>query len=563
MSTKNQNELRNELIKTIGLDETIEEVSSFEPEQFRDAVPWSEATLADAIAGELQDLASYDASQKQWYLWDGQLHKPVEDGAAVDITAGLGLYFLDKLLNDFLLRNPEQKVTEETNAKAGTDINDSNGRIKAAVRGLKIIQKRMNSNAGQMAVAAMLQRKLPLDTTARDADDKQYLVFTNGVLDMHSIEKAFRDSTGAWQYPEPELLEPSPDRLVWRAIPHNWNPKAVAPNWCHMLSADSFHDSSEARILEQLLGIGLSGQVRHYSKHLVSLYGATNSGKGVITELLERIYPDHVSRHDQRIVMKMRDGTEQARLRDEMRNSRVVVASECINEVDENFLLDYAGNGKYIVRRMQTQPERVEPQGIMVITSNDPLKADANKSQLRDRLYPVLMPYRRIPETHPDQWAKDDVNISGPYSRGEDGQICKPMDSDLPGKMDAEAEGISVRLIQAYQGAMVHCDNKLPKTEPMEARLREAAEESDLLGLYLREYANLTYNPGTPINKSVKVSELYDGYMDLCGKHRRTPMAHAQFGKRVKGYQWDKDLKMETKPSGGVSRVVGFELIRA
>lgn len=570
---KDHLELLNELVRATKLIDVAEKLAKSSTQDFAKATPSGEESLANSLAGLLRNTVAYDAPQKQWYLWDGQLHKPVEAGASIDITAGFALRYLKEIIDaytdakkDLLNRGSQAQELvdaaskderEALQAAHGEAIAEGKG-VSSALAGPIKMWNHLQSNRHQKSIAEMLQRKLPLNTAKRDDDDKRYLVFRNYVLDMRAIKPAFRDKSGAWQYPEVETLEHEANRLVWRAIPHDWNAEATASNWGHLLSRDSFHDDHEARILEQIMGIGLSGQVKRFPKHMVSLFGETNSGKGLIGEALERTYPEHVSINDQRIVQKVRNGDEQARLRNNIKHSRVVIASECTNEADGDFLLNYAGNGNYSVRQMQVNPELVEPRGILIMTSNEPVKVDTNKEEMRDRLFPVFMPYRRKPETHPDEWANDDMNISGPY-RVEGGKVIKPMDSTLPAKLDAEVEGISVRLIQAYQEALAASNNKVLKTEPMEARLREASAEADMFELYLREYSDLSPSTESKLNKYVRVRELHTGYEDLCRRNRKTPMTLIGFGRKLNGHSFN-GQELETKEARGGSRLVGFQL---
>ncbi len=570
---KDHHSIKNELARATDLDNVAEKLGSSLPHVFAEAAPNGEESLANNLTTLLKNIVAYDARAKQWYLWDGKLHKPVEAGESIDITAGFALLYLKTIIEAFaeyhgdtltkgataleaiklVTDKDEKQKLQETNAETI----DASSNVSAALAGPVRMVKALQRNRDQKSLAEMLQRKLPLNAAKRDADDERYLVFQNGVLDMQSIQKTTPDSQGGGVRPKIELLNHSASRLVWRMAQHDWNPDAEAPNWEKLLSRDSFYDDHEARILEQIIGIGLSGQVKHFPKHMVSLFGETNSGKGLIGEALKRFFPDHVSINDQRIVQKMRSGgDEQARLRHNIKHSRVVIASECTAEVDGDFLLNYAGNGEYSVRQMQVNPEMVRPRGILIMTSNEPVKMNSDRDEMRDRLYPVLMPYRRKPTTHPDQWATDDTDRGQYYVEG--GKVIKPMDSSLPGKLDEEIEGITARLIHAYQDALASSDNKILKSEPMDIRLLESAAEADMFDLYLREYADLEPAPNSP-TKFAKVRDLHEGYEDLCRRNRKTPMTLIGYARKLKGHSFNGQI-LDTEPARGGARLIGFGL---
>lgn len=557
--------LKNELIEVTGLDSDDSPaiaLAGLSVTDFAEQVPSTDDSLVKIIAELLTGLLTYDSEAKQWYVWNGKIHQQINEGLSLIVAKDYALYLLEDIHAEFWEKHRINPLADDADDEAKKTHQDKIALLNKAVRGVRYMINRLGFSNGQDAFLKMIRRELDITPDQRqklEEHSTQFWAFENGVLDMADIPRAIELNNGQWEYPMPELLPHSKDRFIFTMTPHNFSPDAQAPNWAHFMSDDSFVNNGEAYFMEQVLGIGMSGQVAKFKKYAVSLQGVTNSGKSMIAEVLQGIYgKEYVVRAKKSIVSTTRgDGTEQNRQRLAIKDARLVFVSECTSNIDESFVLEYSGGDPYDVRKMGTDPQTVKPKGMLVMTSNDGLKMDKSKPQLFDRLMPVHMPYRRTELIHSDFWAQDDPNISGPYFRDADGTINKPMDAELAEKLIDEAEGITIRLIRAFQ----HAKAQRPmKTDSMFQRLNSEKMGADVFWIFIHEHASLSrFDETLTLNQSVRVRDLYAQYKELAQDFFQKPMDLARFSKRLNGTEDAHGNVMQTKASNG-SRLVGYTL---
>lgn len=564
-----RNMLKNELIVASGLDDEkdsrITMLVNLPLDEFRESAPGNDEDLVNTISDLLAGLVSYDSKAKQWYLWNGKIHRTLDDEISYSVVKDYALYFMKTLRDEFWARHsPSVKLLTEDATQEQVKVHKTElGKLKTAIKGVDVmIETRLAFGGGQETIMKMVRRALALNEeqrALREAHSTRYWAFENGVLDMEKIPRAKELNNGDWMFPEPELLAHDKSRFIFVMTPHKFNWSAKAPSWKHFLSSDSFENNGEAYFFQQMLAIGMSGQVAEYKKYLVSLQGVTNSGKSMIADVMQKIYgKEYVTRSKSSIVSTVRgDGTEQNRQRLRIKDARLVFVSECTSNIDTSFILEYSGGDPYDVRKMSTDPETVVPKGILILTSNDGLKMDKSKPELFARTMPVNMPYRRTEMTHSVFWAEDDPNISGKYFKDSNGTINKPMDAGLDKKLISEAEGITVKLVKAFQ----HAKAQLPlRTESMEKRLNLEKMDADIFWIYITEVAELSeFDASLTVSKSVRVKDLFDRYKELAVDYQQKPMDIGQFGRKLNGFRHPGGSVMQTKASSG-SRLVGYAL---
>lgn len=560
--------LTNELIEATGLDSEDSPgitLASLTPAKFAKQAPSSDDSLVTIVAELLAGLLTYDSEAKQWYVWNGKIHQQINEGLSLIVAKDYALYLLNEIQAEFWEKHGISPVADNADDEAKKIYFGKLAELNGALKGVRYMINRLGFSNGQDAFLKMIRRELDITPNQRkklEEHSTQFWAFENGVLDMANIPRAIELDNGQWEYPTPELLPHSKERFIFTMTPHNFTPDSTAPNWAHFMSDDSFVNNGEAYFMEQMLGIGMSGQVAKFKKYAVSLQGVTNSGKSMVAEVLQGIYgSEYVVRSKKSIVSTTRgDGTEQNRQRLAIKDARLVFVSECTSNIDESFVLEYSGGDPYDVRKMGTDPQTVNPKGMLFMTSNDGLKMDKSKPQLFDRIMPIHMPYRRTELVHSDFWAQDDPNISGHYFRDSDGTINKPMDAALAEKLIGEAEGITIRLIRAFQ----HAKAQRPmKTDSMFQRLTNEKMGADVFWIFIHEHVSLSkFDESLAIIQCVRVKELYAQYKELAQDFQQKPMDIARFSKRLNGTEDAHGNTMKTKTSSG-ARLVGYTLIEA
>lgn len=103
---------------------------------------------------------------------------------------------------------------------------------------------------------------------ATEQPDERCIALANGVLDMHT-----------WQ-----LMAHTPERFNLAALPYDYDPMAVCPQWLAFLG-EVIPDPESQLLLQQWFGYLLSG--RTDLQKILSLFGASRSGKGTILRVLD------------------------------------------------------------------------------------------------------------------------------------------------------------------------------------------------------------------------------------------------------------------------------------
>lgn len=525
MKATNQ-ELLNQLIDLSGLDAATDQLGKLSYEDFAKTAPWSEDSLATMVADLLQPYVSYDNPDKQWYVWDGQVHSPIEDGASIVVTKGFALELLSGIRKDFYEHHKLPRLGEDPSEEEQSAHKAVKSKNATAMKPIIKLIARLNSNAGQKSLAEMLSRALPLYREAQKADDARYLAFANGVVDTLEFCEG---------KPIPELLAHDSGKRMYRSCPFDYDPAAIAPQFKDFIHK-SVATEEEGTYLLKALGTALFHGFGTRSKTIISLQGVTNSGKSMIVDLLKYLFPEHVVAVSGDAVFKFGDTNLKNQDRAVLADARVGFALEVTESLDERFILNYSGGDEYNVKEVYKKPIMVKPQGMLVMVSNDGLILDKTKSQLNRRIGIVEMPH---------EFSKHDPVYT------EDRQLLE--------KLQGEASGIINVLAHGYQLAL---EGGIDRSEGMEAKLRAETDDEDTLKAYIDESGEVLSNSQSINSKYVGISNLRTAYNKWCAINgeRAATLNRKMFRIRIErlGYH-----VLDKTSGGGTVRVSGLILINA
>lgn len=527
MEITNQ-KLRNQLIALADIDAVAEKIGKMGHDDFKKYAPWSEDSLTNLIAGLLENFVAYDRPQKKWFVWDGTIHSPVDDDASIVITKGIALELLESIREEFSKRHKLPALAEDASEDDKKSYNTALAENKRLLKPIGTLIARLNSNGGQKSLAEMLSRALPLYRKQQQLDDARYLSFKNGVLDTWQIQA----STDM-----PELLPHNPELRMYRTLACNYNPKATAPQFMEFLQK-SVDTSDEVTYLLKALGTALCNGFGMNSKTVISLQGITNSGKSMIVNLLTSsesgIAQSHAISVDGSAVFKFGDTNLKNQGRAHLADARIGFATEVTDSLDEKFILNYSGGDKYTVKELYKDPVMVQPQGMLVLVSNDGLKLDKTKSQLSRRISIVEFPH--------------EFSASDPVYK-EDRQLIN--------KLVGEAEGIINILLHSYR---LMLEEGLDRSEGMERKLAQETDIEDSLKAFIEESGLVAeVNEHTPKSKQAGIEALRGEFNKWCAMQgeKSAVLDRSSFRKRIARLGYDITDK---NSGGGKVRVMGLEL---
>ncbi|MFJ2618211.1 hypothetical protein [Glutamicibacter sp. NPDC087344] len=479
MKATNQ-ELLSQLIDLSGLDVTTDRLGKLSYEDFKKAAPWSEDSLATLVAELLKPYVSYDKPDKQWYVWNGQVHSPIEDDASIVVTKGYALELLEGIREDFYEHHKLPKLGEDPTEDEQAALKAVKSQNATTLRPIQKLIARLNGNAGQKSLAEMLSRALPLYREAQKANDAQYITFANGVIDTLAFVAG---------EPIPEMVPHDSGRRMYRSCPFDFDPKATAPQFKEFIHK-SVATEDEGTYLLKALGTAIFHGFGTRSKTIISLQGVTNSGKSMIVDLLKYLFPQHVVAVSGDAVFKYGDSNMKNQDRAVLADARIGFALEVTESLDERFILNYSGGDEYNVKELYKNPIMVKPQGMLIMVSNDGLLLDKTKSQLNRRIGIVEMPH---------EFSKHDPVYT------EDPLLLE--------KLKGEASGIINILAHGYQLAL---EQGIDRSEGMEAKLRAETDDEDTLKAYIDESGEVLSNDHGINSKYVGISNLRTAYNKWC-----------------------------------------------
>lgn len=199
--------------------------------------------------------------------------------------------------NDFFLYNG--KVFEFVQKREMSD------KLMKVIQSMRIGDERIDSNGSTRLLSdAMneLRGYSTLDTTTNtvpkvlpyymnegQGEDRNYIVFNNGILDL---DKYLQEG------PESALIPHTPNWVDTCLIPFDYDPLAVCPVWNGVLNRlfQKDKDDSRLKVLQEAFGMCIARKINFNTKAAIWIRGNRDIGKSVIVKVIrELVGPENVS----------------------------------------------------------------------------------------------------------------------------------------------------------------------------------------------------------------------------------------------------------------------------
>lgn len=199
--------------------------------------------------------------------------------------------------NDFFLYNG--KVFEFVQKREMSD------KLMKVIQFMRIGDERIDSNGSTRLLSdAMneLRGYSTLDTTTNtvpkvlpyymnegQGEDRNYIVFNNGILDL---DKYLQEG------PESALIPHTPNWVDTCLIPFDFNPLAICPIWNSVLDRlfQKDKDNSRLKVLQEAFGMCIARKINFNTKAAIWIRGNRDIGKSVIVKVIrELVGPENVS----------------------------------------------------------------------------------------------------------------------------------------------------------------------------------------------------------------------------------------------------------------------------
>lgn len=324
-------------------------------------------------------------------------------------------------------------------------------------------------------------------------------------------------------------LEPhSPKRLVTRMAGPGvrYVPGARCPVW--EKASQTSIPAADTRAFEQnALGLALFGhEIPVKIKGYLGYLGPTDTGKSTRTKLLHRVFGSYaVSVGIETFVAGSTDNNKLYAMH-KVKGARLVTAAEPApgRKIDTEAIKGFTGGDPQDTRAPYGSFVTWEPQALLIIASNQPMRWPVEDTALNNRTLPVAF------------------------------AALSELDHDLKRKLEGELPGILNWLIEGAERAV--SDNwRLVAPESMVATRREMAEDVEPALSFLRgriEDKLIGVAPEAPDRRCIRTSELHSAYLNWYAL-TQTGRAHG-----IKTFSQIVATRFERVDAGGGSRFKGL-----
>lgn len=474
--------------------------------EWADRTPQTEIEFAEQAAMKLP--ISYNGATREWHVFNGCIWAVTDKDVIIRLLGKLAQSIHRGL--DYVGTRAQNEI--RTRVAAGDNKAEVTKAIKEVqdfhVKPRRPLVLRMQTSAGLKAALELLQGIAPLNNAQALEDDKNYLVFRNGVLDVQEVI-----DTG-----KATLKEHSHDRLCSRMVDFDLDLEATAPDWVNFLH-ESIPDAEEVIYLEKSLGCALFGE--RDTRRIVSLQGAPRSGKSTILDVMGDIFPMYSATPQHAAITAGHSAKAVANARFDMRYSRFTLFSEVRSKLDSDFLLGYSTIDKFTAEQKFKESGSYAPQGTIFIANNVPLNLDKSDPAMATRLAKVTFP-QTFSELDPEH----------------------TMDRQLPQKLREQAPGIIARLVNAF---ILRHQEGIDRPESMQRELEAERIEDDVVLQFIEDMkaeGRLAETDAKPSNcvKAGALNAVFQQEMKAQGYSTNEIPKPKEFKKRVSslGYEHTK-----------------------
>lgn len=345
-------------------------------------IPMSDLSAADELRKCFDGTIHYAAESKRWYVWNGIFHEKV-DG---DLLS----YWITEAFvkaQRWALQEVKQWYTVAASSLTGKAAQQKMAEYSQGLfKEHRMYRERIHNHGGFTAMGNNMRGKFGV-ADSYFTNDQRWLVFWNGVVDLHEL---LENPPQVGRLDQIKLLHHDPKRPVWRCIEAEFNPWAEAPRWQHYLNT-SQPDPELRKFLAVTAGAALIGQSK--IKTIPVLTGPRDSGKTVFTDTMSNLFGWYGGQPDTTAINKA-SGTNFEQ--DKLRGLRFVAISEpnVDRKVDESFLKKYTGGDAISSRNLHASSSEWKSQGVMFFATNLDLKFNTTDNAILSRLATVEFPHR-------------------------------------------------------------------------------------------------------------------------------------------------------------------------
>jgi Predicted ATPase len=349
-------------------------------------IPHTEITAAAEIARKMDHQLSYVAFTDTWYAWNGIIHVPCVGSTIAfkitkifwqNMTKALGLIKAH-------FEAEAQKIITNNQANAEQEAANMRKSYEFKFGDHRYFRDRIASEAGISAVTRMLRSECDVDTDYF-SDDTAWFVMRNWVLDLEALKE------GRWS-----LLAHSPKRNVTKYFDADYpdDPsKANLGHWDNYLKK-SIPDESQRTYLQTAVGAGFIGIGK--LRAIISIVGPPGTGKSLFLDAIGKLGSmggKYSTKPDGKSIMQ---ANGQNFSQDEYRGARFVYISEPPNtgRTDDDFMKAITGDGDVTTRTLNKKESSWNPQCLLCIASNAPLKINFRDPAIVERVQQISFPVR-------------------------------------------------------------------------------------------------------------------------------------------------------------------------
>lgn len=302
-----------------------------------------------------------------------------------------------------------------------------------------------------------------------------------------------------------ELLPHNPSYLITRKVNIDYNIDAPEPTrFLQFLDEICCGDTELIDYLKLSLGYSITGETKE--QVMVIWNGDGSNGKGVLMNLLRKMFTDFCGSLSQDSLLKKKDASSINPTIAEVLTKRIAFLSEFNRnaQLDTAFVKTITGEDEIQVRKLNQNHSPGTPRFKVIAATNFLPVIDWDDYAVRRRI--VIIPFNAI----------------------FTGKSCDP---NLESKLFEEQEGIFKLLVEQakryYQEGLLQDKTILREPEFMKRYLNEELRKSDRVHCFIEDKLDITENNEDVISQE----ELYGHYKDYCMKNGYIAENTTNFGK--------------------------------
>lgn len=400
------------------LGQSVDSPETFNFEDAKNHVPWSEFNASQAIYAKIGYHLSFIEATKTWYAWDGRIHAPC-DGEALAYKIGKA-YFeaLRRSLSEVeALVNSRKHALELINADE-KDVAKIADIYSKGFRRQRDYRDRISSDAGLASLVRMMRSDFSVPRDYYESDQR-YLVVKNCVFDLDAMRNADTDLARV------KPMHHDPERPVTKYLDVVYDAEAEYSNsrwWSYLKSSVKDGDIPTLIHLQKVVGAAFMGQSK--LRTMINLKGPPSSGKSVFVDTIWKMGKEgagYCAMPDSRAITKVQGQNFE---QDNFRGRRFIGISEPSSkeDIDDDFLKRLTGDEWVETRTLHAKSSGWTPQCVVFVLSNATLKINSRDQAIVDRVQVIDFPYEFIDGADPNNpmQRERDNSLSDTLSKPEE-----------------------------------------------------------------------------------------------------------------------------------------------